>query len=131
MNRKTGKDEMDIPNPRSFRPTVKQRDFDAEPKALDDKAREFGTRKVQQLGELVIATGADALAPEDLAGAPIVLGRVSAPGSVSEPRMHEPLTPRCAVARSGSIRCLPWLSHRRSDNGGQRPFALVTPRYNH
>jgi hypothetical protein len=30
-------------------------------------------RKVQQLGELVIATGADALTPEELAGALIVL----------------------------------------------------------
>ena len=39
----------------------KLRDFDAELKALDDKARGLKTRKVQQLGELVIATGADAL----------------------------------------------------------------------
>ena len=32
------------------------RNFDAELKALGDKARELKTRKVQQLGELVIAT---------------------------------------------------------------------------
>ena len=51
----------------------KPRDFDAELKALEDKARELKTRKVQQMGELVIATGADALAPEELAGALIVL----------------------------------------------------------
>ena len=51
----------------------KPRDFDAELKALEDKARELKTRKVLQLGELVIATGADALAPEELAGALIVL----------------------------------------------------------
>jgi len=50
----------------------KPRDFDAELKALEDKARELRTRKVQQLGELVIATGADALAPEELAGTLIV-----------------------------------------------------------
>ena len=44
----------------------KPRDFDAELKALDDKARELRTRKVQQLGELVIATGADAFTPRNL-----------------------------------------------------------------
>lgn len=51
----------------------KPRDYDAELKALEDKARELKARKVQQLGELVIATGADAFAPEELAGALIVL----------------------------------------------------------
>ena len=55
----------------------KPRDFDAELKALEDKARELKTRKVQQLGELVIATGADALAPEELAGALIVLAETT------------------------------------------------------
>ena len=39
----------------------KPRDFDAELKALEDKARELKTRKIQQLGDLVIVTGADAL----------------------------------------------------------------------
>ena len=39
------------------------RDFDAELRALEDKARELKTRKLQQLGELVIATGADHSAP--------------------------------------------------------------------
>ena len=51
----------------------KPRDYDAELKALEDKARELKTRKVQQLGELVIATGADALSVNELAGALIVL----------------------------------------------------------
>ena len=51
----------------------KPRDFDAELKALGDKARDLKTRKVQQLGELVIATGADALSPDELAGALIML----------------------------------------------------------
>ncbi|NBC88526.1 MAG: conjugal transfer protein TraD [Alphaproteobacteria bacterium] len=55
----------------------KPRDFDAELKALEDKARELKTRKVKQLGELVIATGADALAPEELAGALIVLAETT------------------------------------------------------
>jgi len=51
----------------------KPRDFDAELKALGDKARELKNRKVEQLGELVIATGADALNADELAGALIVL----------------------------------------------------------
>ena len=51
----------------------KPRDFDAELKALGDKARDLKNRKVQQLGELVIATGADTLTPDELAGALIML----------------------------------------------------------
>ncbi len=51
----------------------KPRDYDAELKALEDKARELKTRKVQQLGELVIATGADNLTVEELAGALVAL----------------------------------------------------------
>jgi len=51
----------------------KPRDFDAELKALTDKARDLKSRKVQQLGELVIATGADTLTADELAGALIVL----------------------------------------------------------
>ena len=51
----------------------KPRDFDAELKALEDKARELKTRKVQQLGELVIATGADQLSSDELAGALVAI----------------------------------------------------------
>lgn len=47
----------------------KPRDYDAELKALDDKTRSLKDRKLQQLGELVIATAADRLPPELLAGA--------------------------------------------------------------
>jgi len=46
----------------------KLRDYDAELKALNDKARQLKLRKREQLGELVIATGADALPIERLAG---------------------------------------------------------------
>ncbi len=46
----------------------KPRDIDAELKALADKARTLKARKVTQLGELVTATGADALDAETLAG---------------------------------------------------------------
>jgi len=47
----------------------KPRDFDTELKALTDKAKALKERRVQQLGELLIATGADALDAEVLAGA--------------------------------------------------------------
>ena len=58
----------------------KPRDFDAELKALTDKARDLKSRKVQQLGELVIATGADALTADELAGALIVVAETKEAG---------------------------------------------------
>ncbi|WP_028345499.1 conjugal transfer protein TraD [Bradyrhizobium murdochi] len=58
----------------------KPRDFDAELKALGDKARDLKSRKVQQLGELVIATGADTLTADELAGALIVLAETKDTG---------------------------------------------------
>ena len=54
----------------------KPRDFDSELKALDSKARQLKQAKLQQLGELVVATSADALPVEQLAGA--LLAAVSA-----------------------------------------------------
>jgi len=50
----------------------KPRDFDAEMKVLGDRARQLKERKVQQLGELVIACHADALPVEQLAGALLI-----------------------------------------------------------
>jgi hypothetical protein len=47
----------------------KPRNYDSELKALDERARGLRTRKLQQLGELVVATGADALSIDTLAGA--------------------------------------------------------------
>jgi hypothetical protein len=58
----------------------KPRDFDAELKALGDKARDLKSRKVQQLGELVIVTGADSLTANELAGALIVLAETKEAG---------------------------------------------------
>lgn len=46
----------------------KVRDYDAELKALGDKARALKAKRVEQLGQLVTATGADALDAEALAG---------------------------------------------------------------
>lgn len=47
----------------------KPKDFDAELKALADKAKQLKERQVRQLGELVVATGADVLDADLLAGA--------------------------------------------------------------
>ena len=47
----------------------KVRDFDAELKALNDRAKLLRDRKIRQFGELIEATGADALQPDLLAGA--------------------------------------------------------------
>ncbi|HEX8419861.1 MAG TPA: conjugal transfer protein TraD [Sphingomonas sp.] len=46
----------------------KVRDYDAELKALGDKARQLKAKRVEQLGQLVAATGADTLDAETLAG---------------------------------------------------------------
>ena len=53
----------------------KPRDYDAELKALNDKAKQLKTKKQGQLGELVIACGADALNAEELAG--VLLAAIS------------------------------------------------------
>lgn len=47
----------------------KVRDFDAELKALNDRAKLLKQRKVQQFGELIEVTRADTLEPDLLAGA--------------------------------------------------------------
>src|SRR3546814_13237976 len=47
----------------------KTRDYDAELRALSDKAKSIKAKKIQQLGELVTGTGAAALDLDTLAGA--------------------------------------------------------------
>ena len=54
----------------------KPRDWDAELKTLEDKTKMLKDRKVRQLGELVIATGADTADIETLAGALLDLGEL-------------------------------------------------------
>lgn len=49
-------------------------------KALEDKAQELKIRKVQQLGELVIATGADVLTADELTGALVALAETKDAG---------------------------------------------------
>jgi len=57
----------------------KPRDFDAELKALNEKAAKLKSRKVQQFGELVIATGADTLSIEELTGALVAIAATNEP----------------------------------------------------
>lgn len=47
----------------------KPRDIDAELQALEAKAKSLRAQKIAQLGELVVATGADALELDVLTGA--------------------------------------------------------------
>lgn len=58
----------------------KVRDYDAELKALGDKARALKAKKVQQLGELVMATGADVLDLNILAGALVTAAETNTEG---------------------------------------------------
>lgn len=57
----------------------KPSDIDAELKALAEKTKLLKERRVQQLGELVIATGADSIDAETLAGALLVIAETSDP----------------------------------------------------
>src|SRR3546814_6016467 len=47
----------------------KPRDFDSELKAIGERAKLLQEKKLRQLGELAVATGADTLPIETLAGA--------------------------------------------------------------
>ncbi|MER8862425.1 conjugal transfer protein TraD [Mesorhizobium sp. M0751] len=95
----------------------KPRDFDAELHTLEEKARELKTRKVKQLGELVIATGADQLSTDELAGALVAIAETkdaakreawAKRGAMffeSRPRRPVPASqrnPRSTPAQSGS-----------------------------
>lgn len=62
----------------------KPRDFDSELKALADKAKALRERRVRQLGELVTATGADALDADILAGALLHAATVKDAGTKEE-----------------------------------------------
>ena len=54
----------------------KLRDYDSELKALDEKTKLLKERRLHQLGELIVATGADSLPVEQLAG--VLLAAVEA-----------------------------------------------------
>lgn len=60
----------------------KPRDIDAELKALAEKTKLLKERRVQQLGELVIATGSDSTDAETLAGALLVVAETKDPAKL-------------------------------------------------
>jgi hypothetical protein len=63
----------------------KPRDIDAELKALQDKQRSLKLKRINQFGELVTATGSDALDLETLAGALLdAIERAKADPSIKE-----------------------------------------------
>ena len=105
----------------------KPRDFDAELKALGDKARQLKERKLVQLGELVIATGADALPVEQLAGA--LLGAVE----TKDTAMKEGWRKRGAAFFQGAARNTASVDHgnkgntQTDDSGGQSPASGPRP----
>lgn len=59
----------------------KPRDFDAEMKALGERTKQLRARKVQQLGELVIACQADSMPVEQLAGVLLAAATSSDPSA--------------------------------------------------
>jgi hypothetical protein len=93
----------------------KPRDFDTELKALEDKARALKNRKVRQLGELVIATGADAFTANDLAGALIVLAETKEAGK------REALARRGAAFFQGRSRRSAPATDRDTDGAPAQP----------
>jgi hypothetical protein len=99
----------------------KPRDFDAELKALGDKARDLKSRKVQQLGELVIATGADALSANELAGALIVLAETKEAGK------REAWARRGATFFQGRARRTAPTSDRNPDSTPAQPGGAQPP----
>jgi hypothetical protein len=93
----------------------KPRDFDGELKALQDKARDLKSRKVQQLGELVIATGADALNANELAGALVVLAETKEAGK------REAWARRGAAFFQSRARRNPATTDRNTDGASAQP----------
>ena len=99
----------------------KPRDFDAELKALGDKARNLKSRKVQQLGELVIATGADVLSADELAGALIVLAETKESGK------REAWARRGAAFFQSRARRIARTTDRNTDGAPAQPNGVQPP----
>jgi hypothetical protein len=73
----------------------KPRNYDEDLKVLTAKARQLKARKQSQLGELVEATGADALTIEELAGALLSIA------AITDPQRREAWRKRGATFFSG------------------------------
>lgn len=99
----------------------KPRDIDAELKALATKAKQLKGRKITQLGELVIATGADELEPELLAGA--LLSALATKDAASRETWR---TKGEAFFRKGAGRKLAAAADGDASGSGQNPGAGAT-----
>jgi len=99
----------------------KPRDFDAELKVLGDKARDLKSRKVQQLGELVIATGADTLTADELAGALIVLAETK------DTKKMEAWAKRGTVFFQSRARRMAKATNRDHDGAQTQPGGVQAP----
>lgn len=99
----------------------KPRDYDVELKALDDKARELKDRKLRQLGELVIATGADALPVEELAGALLLTAEGKGPAREDCRKRGEAFFPR--PLRRSTADADRGASRGKANDGGAQPAA--------
>lgn len=64
------------------------RDFDSEMKALNERTKLLKERKLRQLGELAIATGADVLAIDVLIGAMLVAANTKEAATLEVWRKH-------------------------------------------
>ncbi|MBC9031831.1 conjugal transfer protein TraD [Sphingomonas sp. JC676] len=100
----------------------KPRDFDSEMKALNERAKLLKERKLHQLGELVIAAGADVLAVDVLAGAMLAAAETKDAATVEVWRKRGAAffqsASRSAVRRNrGDVRRAP-----AGDGSAQPPF---------
>jgi hypothetical protein len=99
----------------------KPRNFDSELKALDNKARQLKQAKLQQLGKLAVATGADTMPVDQLAG--VLLDAVG----TSDMTVREGWRQRGAAffQREGKVRGSAGAraASAAADNGGAAPAA--------
>jgi len=102
----------------------KPRDYDAELKALDAKAKELKERKLRQLGVLVIATGADTLPVEELVGTLLLTAEGKGPPKDECQRRGERFFRRSA--RGAAKRSDRSASGSAADAGGTQPAAGET-----
>lgn len=99
----------------------KPRDFDSEMKALNERTKLLKERKLHQLGELVIATGADVLPVDMLAGALLIAADTKVSATVEGWRergtafFHS--TTRSPARNHGDARGAP------ASDGGAKPAA--------
>ena len=98
----------------------KVRDFDAELKALNDRAKLLRARKIQQFGELIEATGADTLEPDLLAGA-LLAAVAEKDGSTTRTWTARGAQFFRDTSRKSSRRARPGCEDSKAASGGAEP----------